>query len=422
MSDTSITEAVSAPHPALDSAAAGRVFETGNEHENLRQAAAELTQRREAIAEEQPGFERRATKNFAARVVGDYDADRLLGIAQHFNQEGEEKPGRNIDQAPRGRVLDKQELSRGELRNVAREVSDSRARGNLQKVMAALQERAQANQQSISDILGAKQVGSEAPPTDAAGLAATPVSPQAPQPVADPAIEQERARLAAARQQYEAAVPQFAALALHELAEETAQLRARGISSMEQLAQSDPAAYAQYSAKMQKFGLLDQQVQAIRHRAAQEQAQQWAVFAAGQDRAFIQQNPDMADPGKREAAHRDVFATLREMGIGHREFTAAFNSNPLLRDARVQTLLIKLSQAHLTQKRAAEALKGRRANPVPAVQRPGVSGPRPDHNQQRRARLSEELDKATGQKALKIAAEMRALGRGGRRRGGTPFV
>jgi hypothetical protein len=425
MTDTTTNEAVSASHPAPDFPAGARVFDTGSEHENLRHAAAELTQRREAVAKEEPGFGDRTTKNFAAKVVGDYDADRLLGIAQHFRQEGEEKAGRNIGQVTPGRVLDKQEFSRGELRNVAREVSESRARDNFQRVMAALQERAQANQQSISEILGAEQAGPEAQPVETAGpaeAAATPASLQAPQRAPDPAIEQERARLSAARQQYEAAVPRVAAIALHELAHDAAQLRARGINSVEELAKADPAAYAQYTAKAQKLGLIAQEVQAIRDRAAQEQVQQWAAFATGQDQAFLQQNPEMADRSKLEAAWNDVLATLRETGIGDRELRAAYNSNPVFRDARVRTLLFRLSQAHMKQKRAAETLKGRRANPVPLVQRPGVSGPRPDHNQQRRAKLSEQLDKATGQKALKIAAEMRALGRGGGRRGGTPFV
>jgi hypothetical protein len=214
------------------------------------------------------------------------------------------------------------------------------------------------------------------------------------------AVEAERKTLGEAKQQYEQALAPLLKALEAANAGEFGDIKT--YDDAEKLARENPARYAQYAARQQKLALIAQEAKAAEERQRAEQTKAWNAYAAQQDRALLDRVPELAKPESR--------AALTKLGLDylvHRGFTveeaSALHHATILRDARIQEIILDGARRWDAQNK----LKAAPRNSAPPPQRPGVSQPRVDVLQARIDSLTQQLEGATGQKAIKIAAELR---------------
>ena len=120
----------------------------------------------------------------------------------------------------------------------------------------------------------------------------------------------------------------------------------------------------------QVYGSLNQQAQA-QHQATQSlQAQQFNAWAAQQDDLATKAIPEAANPKFKDLVPEML---TNDWGFQPHELAAAYTGKGSLsmRDARVQRLIADAMRWRV----ATKASKQIRAQPLPPVQRPGVSRP-----------------------------------------------
>jgi hypothetical protein len=214
------------------------------------------------------------------------------------------------------------------------------------------------------------------------------------------AIEAERQAAAQAKQQYEQALPPLLKALEAANAGEFGDIK--NFDDAEKLARENPARFAQYAARQQKLALIAQEAKVAEDRRQAEQARAWNEYAAKQDEALIERLPELAKPESRTALTKLAQGYLAHKGFTVEEASALHNAT-ILRDARIQEIVLDGARRWDAQNK----LKAARKDPVPPPQRPGVSQPRGDALQAQIDSLSQQLDGATGQKAIKIAADLR---------------
>jgi hypothetical protein len=147
------------------------------------------------------------------------------------------------------------------------------------------------------------------------------------------------------------------------------------------------------------------------------QQQQQQVQAA--TRAYIQQEdtkfhahferefPQYASKAGRAEIRRGVQLALHKAGVSEEEVSQLWRSGAL-RAVQTQMILARAGAWELAQERAAiarEQLADKRA-PIPPVQRPGVARPRGAGAEGDVRALSQQLENATGNAALRIATKL----------------
>src|SRR5262249_19483472 len=214
-------------------------------------------------------------------------------------------------------------------------------------------------------------------------------------------IEAERQALTKAKQQYERALPPLLRALEAANAGEFGEIKT--IEDVEKLAAENPARYAQYAARQQKLALIAQEARAAEERRQAEQAQAWNSYAAKQDEALTEREPELAKPERRAALMNLAQDYLVHKGFAAEEASAWHNAT-LMRDARIQEIILDGARRRDAQNK----LRAAPRNSVPPPQRPGVSQPRADGLQAQIDSLTQQLESATGQKAIKSAADLRA--------------
>jgi hypothetical protein len=101
-------------------------------------------------------------------------------------------------------------------------------------------------------------------------------------------------------------------------------------------------------------------------RAAEQQAS-FHRWAAEQDGLFIAAHPELNDLPTKAAAAQNAVQALEAVGFSGDEIRQAWNSSPLLRDHRVQDLLLAVGKSHAARQQLRSA---RNARPSPVL-RPG---------------------------------------------------
>jgi hypothetical protein len=105
---------------------------------------------------------------------------------------------------------------------------------------------------------------------------------------------------------------------------------------------------------------------------------------------------------------------LRESGISEPELNQRWQTDPTLRSYQAQTLLFEAARGRVARRANAEMQKSIRekaVRPVPIVQRPGSPTEIESRENFDMRKMSERLDRSTGNAAIKATAELVAARR-----------
>jgi hypothetical protein len=213
-----------------------------------------------------------------------------------------------------------------------------------------------------------------------------------------------------ARQHYEAALPQLLQTLQAQQAGEFADVRT--VADVERLAREDWPRYLQWDLAQKKLAAVQQEIVAGQQRQFHEQRQRFAEFAKRQDDLFAEKVPDMADPRKAAELQASARKVLADLGFDDGELARAWNAQGefSLRDHRVQMLVLDAMRWRDAQAKARSVT----AKPVPPVQRPGTAQPRGAEKAAQIQSLEQQLGKARGNNAIKLAAQLTAARRAAR--------
>ena len=184
------------------------------------------------------------------------------------------------------------------------------------------------------------------------------------------ALKVERQAAAQARQQFEQALRPL--LTAMEAANAGEFGNIKTYEDAEELAKEDSLRYARYAARRQQPALTVQEAKAAARQKA-EQVQQWDEYANKQDALFIERVPAFGNPESRAALQQAANDYLSDIGFSREEMTALYNGS-VLRDARMQQVILDGARHRQAQKAA------RTAMPTAGLsgQRPGLGQPRVD--------------------------------------------
>jgi hypothetical protein len=114
------------------------------------------------------------------------------------------------------------------------------------------------------------------------------------------------------------------------------------------------------------------QLQQQQQRAAAEQ-QQLKAWAAEQDAIFQREVAVKESPARMQEITQNVVELAQEYGVSKEELAHVWQTQPVLRSAAFQRMLVDAAKYRMAQKQIANKAA---PPPVPPVQRPGVSAPR----------------------------------------------
>jgi hypothetical protein len=212
-----------------------------------------------------------------------------------------------------------------------------------------------------------------------------------------------------ARQQYEQALPLVLKTLHQQQAGEFADIQS--VADVDKMAIEDPFRFARFQAFQMKSAAIQQELSKTQERQTQEQSKQWSDFARRQDELLLEKVPDLADKVKAPVLQKAAVDLLVDEGFTQDELARMWNGQQSLsiRDARLQKLIVDGVRYREAQAKARTAT----AKPIPPVQRPGVSQGKAADRDAKIASLSQQLDKATGINALRLAAELTRAKRAG---------
>jgi hypothetical protein len=236
-------------------------------------------------------------------------------------------------------------------------------------------------------------------------------------PVLRGEIDQRFAIAEQARAQYEQGLQSAAELVLHQTLAEFPALRniseAQLGVALQVLADSDPQQYARAKAAVEKVQMIGNELHRTRQARAVAQQQEFNSWARVQDAAFETAVPaELRDPARRAEIAREIFDGAREMGVSPEQLMHAYATDPTIRSAPVQKMMLEAAM----WRRAQRAKDAATAKPLPSVpvQRPGVQAARPSSSTMEYQNLDRKLDKLQGRDQVRAAAKMLSM----RRRGG----
>jgi hypothetical protein len=154
-------------------------------------------------------------------------------------------------------------------------------------------------------------------------------------------------------------------------------------------------------------GMLEQSrfvQQQQQQRAQQNYQREWQAFAAGEDSAFIQRAPEMADPQQASVITNKAVNYLRSLGFSDGDMQRAYSGDASvsLRDHRMQLLI----RDAMRYREAVEAVPQARRNLPTKVMKPGPSGTIARQEDIDMRTLSNQLVGATGNTAARLGAQM----------------
>jgi hypothetical protein len=142
----------------------------------------------------------------------------------------------------------------------------------------------------------------------------------------------------------------------------------KNIADAQKLARDNPERYQQWTAAMQQLNAAQSHVRAVESQHQEAAQTQFREYADAEDAKFQAAIPEYNDPARYEALQDAALdALIDDYGFDQRELAQAWNTNPLLRDHRVQKMFAELGRMRLARARAAEA----RPKMPPKPQAPG---------------------------------------------------
>src|SRR5262249_39244019 len=126
------------------------------------------------------------------------------------------------------------------------------------------------------------------------------------------ALDEERLKMEAARQQYNDGIKAALEVVQHSIAGEFADIK--NIDDVEKLAREDWARYIAWDAAQKKQAALAAEVKAAQDRQAGEQTARYSQFAKWADARFIERNPEFADKDKMSDLQKGAISTLKDIG------------------------------------------------------------------------------------------------------------
>ena len=167
----------------------------------------------------------------------------------------------------------------------------------------------------------------------------------------------------------------------------------------------DPVRGPQLAQTVARMQAIYQQSVAEQDRARTEQQakerERFAALALEED-AKVKPILDGMTPAESNEVRGVILEMFSEAGVTANGFAELWNSNPLLRSAMAQKMMINAARYELG-KRAKDTIM--RSAPRPVL-KPGAPGPRANYSDQVIADLSKRLNSASGQEAIRIGAEL----------------
>jgi hypothetical protein len=220
-------------------------------------------------------------------------------------------------------------------------------------------------------------------------------------------LNDERAKMEQARQQYESALPALVQTLQRSIAGDFPEIRNQ--DDVDNLARNDPVRYIAWDASQKRLHSVASEAQAAQERQLNDLQGKWQAFAAEQDALFIKAAPEFADKDKAAALQREAVNVLKEIGFAEDELARNWNGQQALslRDQRLQMLI----RDAVRYRQAQKAVQKAPVKSVPPVTRPGAA-PSPGRALESQIKqLESALDKATGNRSARIAADLQSLRR-----------
>jgi hypothetical protein len=179
-----------------------------------------------------------------------------------------------------------------------------------------------------------------------------------------------------ARQQFAQqarAAAQLSAASLFSFAPELASLTTEQFPhAMAAIAKVNPARAAEIQAQLQRTESLYKASQQAEAQRAATQQQQLKAWTDQQDAIFEREVASKETPARMQEITQNVLELAEEYGVSREELISAWKSQPIMRSSAMQRVFVDAARYRMAQKNLAT----HRSNPVPPVQRPGVSQPR----------------------------------------------
>ena len=277
-------------------------------------------------------------------------------------------------------------------------VTPARAARDLQRIRQAEEDGAQVEinkhvADAYDEATGAKKDVSDLDPEIAKALK---------HPQVAEAIQEKISEADKARQQHSEALETSLALVRETLLSDIPNIAELTNADLELMRLTEP----------QKFQRLEAMANAASKLAADKEQQQaefrksFDEYARAEDAKF-----DAIASKEKPETLKQVQAKILEMakvhGITEKQFIEAVQTEPILRSAAIQTMMMDAAKFHIQQKEMTglrDKLK-EHTKAVPA-QRPGTSGPRVDPARANISAMQKELDSASGTRQMTLAAQI----------------
>jgi hypothetical protein len=348
-----------------------------------------------AGVEAESGFERMPEEPDADRGTFNSDAGGLEATARELSDRRNDVPS----EAPELPPVVRREYHDSEGRPIDQNKTISAERAA--KDLTAIREQDRAQAQLAVDQEAARELGLEVFPKADGTLAEEPGAQQ-PQPreqTAQPgeidpqlqaalehpqvreALQREFQAVEHARAQYAAGLAQTTSIGVAailsefpELAQASQQDLPRAFAQMKA---SDPARAERASAAVQRVTALAAEHQRFQaHRIAEHQTQRatvWNHYTKNHDDQFealaAKEVSEWKDPAFRQRVTAEIYEGAKELGVSPEQLTAAYNSDPTMRSAAFQKMLLDAARFRMAQKGVRNATR----NPVGPVHKPGMA-------------------------------------------------
>jgi hypothetical protein len=162
-------------------------------------------------------------------------------------------------------------------------------------------------------------------------------------------------------------------------------------------------------ATLQRVSQIQNEQQRIQQRDTAARQQQLDAFYHSESAKF---DAMIGDKAKVAEAVPELIAYAEELGIDRQTFAHLAKTEPVMQHSAFQKMMFDAVQYRLSQKQSTSWRDKAAPASLPPVAKPGTrSGVRADSNSSQVAALERQLDGASGNKALKIAAQLQAAKR-----------
>ena len=177
------------------------------------------------------------------------------------------------------------------------------------------------------------------------------------------------------------------------------------------LQQQNPQRFQAAMATLNRVGQIEQARLQNQQRENYLAEQNFKSFGAAEDAKVIAQTgktqEQLHEIGRRVAGH------LEKLGIDRQTLAREWSTNPMLRSAEGQKVLMRLDELETKYAAIVNAKTAAASKPLPPVQRPGTSQPR-SRNAEGIEALEAQLAATSGEKQIRAAAALTAARRAAR--------